>query len=88
MKQFNCNALSGLEACAEPQCFEFFSLTRLPGGRVECVQVRAAGRGIQPPRQAPHSHTSIGLPGRCRVLQLRFGYRTRACITQCLPYCS
>ena len=38
--QFNCSTLSGLEACAEPLCFDVFELQRQANGTVACVQVR------------------------------------------------
>lgn len=36
---FNCSALSGLAACAEPQCADFFGLVRGEDGAVTCEQV-------------------------------------------------
>lgn len=42
--QFNCSALSGLAACAEPQCADFFGLVRGEDGAVTCEQVRAGVR--------------------------------------------
>ncbi|KAG2449960.1 hypothetical protein HYH02_000064 [Chlamydomonas schloesseri] len=42
---FDCSTLSGLDACAEPQCLNFFSLVRSPNNSVTCQQVAP----IRPP---------------------------------------
>ncbi|KAG2429062.1 hypothetical protein HXX76_011302 [Chlamydomonas incerta] len=36
---FDCSTLSGLDACAEPQCLNFFSLVRAANNSVSCQQV-------------------------------------------------
>jgi hypothetical protein len=46
--QFNCSTLSGLEACAEPLCFDVFELQRLDNGTVRCVRVRQQATTISP----------------------------------------
>jgi hypothetical protein len=46
LTQFNCSTLFGLEACAEPLCFDVFELQRQANGSVECMRVRAQETGI------------------------------------------
>lgn len=52
--QFNCSSLSGLAACAEPQCADIFSLQRNASGAIVC---RATGK-----RAAATTRATIVIP--------------------------